>query len=166
MATVTGIFDSEIVANRAVSELLDAGFKKDNISLIISDHTRHIIFSAPTDDESSRATRGGATGALFGGVLGALVAGLTTVGVITVPGSGVLFAGPIVSILTGIGAGATAGGLSGALISAGFAVDEAKRYEEEVKRGKTVVLVHTTKKMSAKARLALGSDTIGSKLVA
>ncbi len=165
MTNVAGIFDSETAANRAVSQLLDAGFKKEDISLIVSDRARHAIFSAPTDDESTRATKGGAAGALFGGAIGVLVAGLTTVGVLAVPGSGLLFAGPIISVLAGAGAGAAVGGLSGALISAGFAVDEAKQYEEEIKRGKAVVIVHTTDDRAARARVALsGSDTLAEKV--
>ena len=157
MTNVAGVFDSTTEANAAVSTLLDSGFKKENISLIVSDNARHIIFSSPTDDESTRATKGGAAGALFGGALGALVASLTLVGVIVVPGSGLLVAGPLVAILSGAGVGAAAGGLSGALISAGFAVDEAKRYEEEVKHGKAVIVVHTTEKRAASARVALRS---------
>lgn len=158
MTTVAGVYDSEVGANRAVAQLLDTGFNKEDISLIVSDKARHTIFASPTDDEGSRATRGGAAGALFGGALGALVAGLTTVGVIALPGTGLLFAGPIISVLTGVGAGAAAGGLSGALIAAGFAVDDAKRYEEEVKSGKAVVVVHTDEDKAARARVALSDN--------
>ena len=157
MTHIAGVFDSRKEANAAVAKLLDAGFNKENISLIVSDNVRHTIFSSPTDDESARATKGGAAGALFGGALGALIASLTLVGVITVPGSGILVAGPLVAVLSGAGAGAAAGGLSGALISAGFAVDEAKRYENEIKHGKAVIVIHTTDEMAAAARVALHS---------
>jgi hypothetical protein len=155
MVNVAGVFDSEKEANAAVSTLLDSGFKKEDLSLIVSDHVKHTVFASPTDDEGSRTTQGGATGALIGGALGALVAGLTLVGVVVVPGAGLLVAGPLVAVLTGAGAGAAAGGLSGALISAGFAADEAKRYEEEVRHGKAVIVVHTTKEMAPAARTAL-----------
>jgi len=164
MTDVSGIFDNAPAANKAVSELLDMGFKKEDISLIVSDNARHTIFAAPTDDEDNRAVRGGAAGALFGGALGALVAGLTTVGVIAIPGSGLLFAGPIISILAGTGAGVAAGGLSGALISAGFAVDEAKRYEDEIKHGKAVIVVHTTDDKAGKARVALSQNVTNIKV--
>ncbi len=158
MTNVAGVFDSKTEADAAVSKLLDTGFNKEHLSLIVSDHARHTIFSSPTDDESTRAIEGGAAGALIGGALGALIAGLTLVGVIVVPGSGGLLAvGPLVAALSGAGAGAAAGGLGGALISAGFALDEVKRYEEEIRHGKAVIVVHTTDEMAPAARVALRS---------
>ncbi len=141
MKTVAGVFDSSIAADGAVSSLLDEGFDKDDISLIMSDKTRDRIFSS-TDDEATRVAKGGLAGAALGGVLGALVAGMTTIGIIVLPGGSLLAIGPIIAALYGAGAGGAIGGLSGALISAGFAADEANLYEEEVKRGKAVVIVH------------------------
>jgi hypothetical protein len=156
MTNVAGVFDSRKEADAAVSTLLDTGFKKEELSLIVSDNARHAIFSSPTDDEGARTTEGGAAGALIGGALGALVAGLTLVGVIVVPGSGgLLVVGPLVAALSGAGAGAAVGGLSGALISAGFAIDEAKRYEEEIRHGKAVIVVHASDEMVPAARMAL-----------
>jgi len=158
MTSVAGIFDSKTEANTAVAKLLDAGFNKDDLSLIVSDHVRHTIFASPADNESTQATKGGAAGALFGGALGALIASLTLVGIVIVPGSGLFVAGPLLAALSGAGAGAAIGGLSGALISAGFSVDEAKRYEEEVKQGMAVVIVHTTDEMAPAARAALRNN--------
>ncbi len=158
MTNIAGVFDSKTEANNAISKLLDAGFNKEDLSLIVSDNARHSIFSAPSDDEGKKTAEGGLTGALFGGALGALIAGLTLVGVVVVPGSGLLVAGPLVAALSGAGAGAIAGGISGALISAGFAVDEAKRYEEEIKHGKAVIVVHTTDEMAEAARVVLTGE--------
>lgn len=141
MNNIAGIFDSQVVADRAVAELLDIGFSKDDISLIMSDKTRNHIFNS-TDDEASRTAKGGAAGALIGGALGALIAGLTAAGSIVTSGGALLVAGPIVAALSGAGAGAAVGGLAGALVRAGFAADEANRYEDEIKRGKAVVVAH------------------------
>ena len=158
MVHIAGIFDSKQEANAAVSKLLDAGISKGDISLIVSDNAHHTIFPHPIDDESARATKGGAEGALIGGVLGALIAGLTLVGVVTVPGSGILVAGSFLAALTGAGAGAAVGGLSGALISAGFAVDEAKHYEEEIRHGKAVIVINVANEMAAVAKVVLQSS--------
>jgi hypothetical protein len=141
MKTVAGIFDTTIAADRAVAFLMDEGFNKEEISLVMTEKAHHKLFDR-TDDEASRVTKGGAAGAVIGGALGALIAGLTTVGVILIPGSGLMAVGPVVAALSGAGVGAVAGGLSGALIRAGFAADDANRFEEEVKLGKTVVIVH------------------------
>jgi len=158
MKHIAGVFDSKREADAAVSNLLDTGFSKENMSLIVSDNAHHAIFSAPSDDEAKRTIEGGAAGALIGGAIGALVAGLTLVGTIALPGAGLLAVGPIMAALTGAGAGAIAGGLSGALISAGFAVDEAKRYEEAIRHGKAVIIIHASDEMAPAARLALRSS--------
>lgn len=141
MKTIAGIFDSQFSADQAVATLMEEGFARDDISLIMSDKTRDTLFSS-TDDEASRVAKGGVLGAALGGVIGALVAGLTTVGALIVPGGSLLAVGPVVAVLTGAGLGGTVGGLSGALIEAGFAADEANMYEDELKRGKAIVIVH------------------------
>ena len=155
MTHVSGIFDSKAEAEAAVSRLLNTGFNKDDLSLIVSDNAHHTLFPHPVDNENERTLKGGAAGALIGGALGALVAALTLVGVIVVPGSGLLVAGPLMAAFSGAGAGAAIGGLSGALISAGFAVDVAKKYEEEIRHGKAIIVVHTSGEMAEAARVAL-----------
>lgn len=157
MTNVAGVFFNKIQADNALSGLLEAGFKKEDISLLVSDHARHTIFPAPVDNEGERATRGGAVGALWGGAIGVLLVGLTTVATIAIPGSGLLATGPIISMLAGAGAGTVVGGLGGALISAGFAVDEANRYEKEVKAGKAIVIVHAASEDADKARAILAN---------
>lgn len=155
MKNIAGVFDSEKECHAAVSKLLDAGFKKENLSLIVSDHARHTIFSSPVDDEGNRAARSGTAGALFGGALGTLVAGLTMIGAVTIPGSGIFVVGPLIGMLSGAGAGAAVGGLAGSLIGAGFAVDEAKHYEKEIQHGKAVIVVHAEDDMVQAARAVL-----------
>jgi len=155
MSSVAGVFNNKMQADKAFAELLDAGFNKEDISLLISDNAHKSMFSPSVDDQGERATRGGAAGALWGGALGVLIAGLTAVGSIVVPGIGLLASGPIVAIFSGAGAGAAIGGLSGALISAGFAVDDANRYEAEVKSGKAVLIIHTDSDNESKARRIL-----------
>jgi len=155
MKTVAGIFDSRIVADTAVAELLDVGFTKDNISLIMSEQTKKTFFSS-TDDEANRTAKGATTGAVLGGALGALVAGLTVAGTLVTSGGALLLSGPIVAVLSGAGAGGVVGGLAGALTRAGFAADEASRFEEEIKRGKAVVVVHAdTEEKVSRAKVAL-----------
>lgn len=155
MKNVAGIFDNSGAANRAVSTLIDEGFRQDDISLVMAHKTRAMFDS--TSDEANRVAKGGLAGAAIGGTLGALLAGLTTVGVIVLPGGALLAVGPIIAALSGAGAGGAVGGLSGALISAGFAADEANRFADEINKGKTVVIVHTDddhKAMIAKVALS------------
>jgi hypothetical protein len=95
------------------------------------------------EDDTAEVAKGGATGALLGGALGALIAGLTAVGSLAVPGVGVLAAGPIVAALSGTGAGAALGGATGALAKAGFAEADARRFHDELKKGRAVIVVRT-----------------------
>jgi hypothetical protein len=62
---------------------------------------------------------------------------------LVIPGLGpVLAAGPIVALLTGVGAGGVAGGLLGALIGLGIPEYEAKRYEGRLRKGGILLSVH------------------------
>jgi hypothetical protein len=64
-------------------------------------------------------------------------------GVVAVPGIGLVAAGPIVATLAGLGAGAAAGGLTGALIGMGMPEHEAKFFNEEIERGGILVGVYS-----------------------
>lgn len=159
MTNVAGIFNNRMEASEGLARLIDAGFQREDISLLVSDKGRNTIFTS-TEDQGEKATRGGAAGALWGGALGILVGGLTAVGNIVIPGVGLLATGPIVAVLAGAGTGAAAGGLVGALISAGFAADEAQRFENEIKQGKAVVIVRTSEEEDVdKARAILRSQS-------
>jgi len=96
--------------------------------------------------ESSKATEGGATGALAGGILGAAAAGVLAIGTVAVPALGVFAAGPVVAALAGAGAGAATGGLAGVLLGLGMSRDEAVLVQDKVRGGNLIVGV------SAKSR--------------
>jgi len=158
MTNIAGIFDKQTDANRALSELLKIGFTQDDISLIVSNRARKMLFTTLT--KTTSAARDGVAGALFGSALGAVIASLTAVaGNLTVAGIDLLITGPIVAILSGAGAGAAIGGLAGVLVSGSFTTDEAKFYNNEVRRGKAVVVVNAKGKDAVKAAgLALSSN--------
>jgi hypothetical protein len=63
---------------------------------------------------------------------------------LAIPGAGpFIAAGPIIAALSGVGVGATVGGITGALIGAGIPEFEAKRYEGRIKAGNILISVHT-----------------------
>lgn len=159
MTSITGIFETPGDADKAVNRLLSDGFTKDHISVLIAEAggIRREMAPAHYGDASSVA-EGGLTGAAIGGALGALLATLTTVGSLALPGGTVLMAGPVVAALSGAGAGGLVGGLSGVLIGAGFAMDDARRYEEDINAGKSIVVVNAIDEIKqARARVALRS---------
>lgn len=137
---VTALFPDRAAAELAVDRLVDSGFSRDDVSVLMSDATRGREFGVTTD---SKAPEGAATGAAIGGVLGAVAAGLIAIGVIAAPGIGLVAAGPIIAALAGAGAGGTAGGLIGALAGAGIPEHEAKFYSDAVAGGGILVGVYT-----------------------
>ena len=133
MATiVTGIFKNRRAADDAVEQLYAAGFSERDVSVLMSDATRGREFGV---EESSKAPEGAVTGAATGGVLGAVAAGLIAIGVVAIPGLGLVAAGPLLAILAGAGAGGTAGGLIGGLVGAGIPEHEAKLLANDVAEG-------------------------------
>lgn len=149
---VVGLYDQFEDARRAVEELVQNGFQRDNISLI-ANNARGEFKDYTGDEETGKevgesAAGGAGIGAVVGG-LGGLLAGL---GLLTIPGIGpVLAAGPLVSALAGAGIGAAAGGLIGGLIELGIPDDKAKTYEEGVRRGGTLVTVTAPDPMANRA---------------
>ena len=161
MATlVTGIFKTRSSAERAVDGLVSNGFSRDDISLLMSDMTRGREFGVQM---ATKAPEGAAAGATVGGVLGAIAAGLVALGTIVVPGLGLLAAGPAVAVLAGLGAGAAAGGLTGALIGLGIPEHEAKFYNDVIEGGGILlgVYAHDDKKDLARKILdAAGAEKV------
>ncbi|MEK8089416.1 DUF2382 domain-containing protein [Thermithiobacillus plumbiphilus] len=142
--TVIGLFDDRRMAEKVVKDLTDAGFARDDISLVARDEQSGSI--QETADDSSHESKGAhiakdaAGGAVIGG-LGGLVVGLAS---LALPGvGGIIAAGPIAATLTGAGIGAVAGGLVGALTDVGVPEEHAHSYAEGVRRGGTLVMVKT-----------------------
>jgi hypothetical protein len=77
-----------------------------------------------------------------GGILGGLGGWLAGIGALAIPGIGpFIAAGAFGSALGGAALGAGVGAVAGALVGMGIPEEEAKYYEEEVRRGGTLVVV-------------------------
>jgi hypothetical protein len=153
MATlVTGLFKTRSAAERAVEGLIDYGYSREDISLLMSDATRGREFAVQV---ATKAPEGAAAGAAIGGVLGAIAAGVVALGILVVPGLPLVAAGPIVATLAGLGAGAAAGGLTGALIGLGIPEHEAKFYHEALKHGGILLRVYSHDDRAHQARKIL-----------
>jgi stress response protein YsnF len=63
----------------------------------------------------------------------------------------VLAAGPLIAMLVGAGAGAVAGGIIGALVDAGVPEEDAKLYEEGIRRGGTLLMVRADNNIAQRA---------------
>lgn len=139
---MTAIYEDRRTAEVAVDRLVQAGFSRDDISVLMSDGTRGRDFSM---EQSTKAPEGAASGGAIGGTLGAIAAGLAAVGTIATGGAGIVAAGPIVAALAGGGAGAAAGGIIGGLVGLGVPEHEAKVNAERLEKGDILVGVQCDK---------------------
>ena len=137
---VFGIFRDRSHVEAGVSALIEAGFPREDISVLWSETQGTKDFAHEKHTKAPEgATAGAGAGAVIGGTLG-LLAGI---GALAIPGLGVFVAaGPIVGALAGIGSGGVAGGIVGAAIGLGIPEFEAKRYAGMVKDGGILLSVH------------------------
>lgn len=134
------IFKSRMSAENAVDELMRAGFRSDDISVLAPDQktTKELA-----TEKNTKAPEAATTGAVAGGAIGGTLGLLAGIGSLAIPGVGpFIAAGPIMGALAGVGAGAATGGIIGALVGMGIPEYEAKRYEGRVKDGGILVSAH------------------------
>ncbi len=139
---MTSSFPDRESAERAYQAMEARGYKSDEIHVLMSDQTRKRLFSK--EDEKSNMGNKALEGAGVGGAVGVTV-GATVVGIaaaaaaLTIPGLGLVIAGPLAGALAGGAAGATAGGLVGLLVGAGIPEERAKTYETDLSDGKIIL---------------------------
>ncbi|WP_205678759.1 general stress protein [Aquisphaera insulae] len=138
-ATIVGVFDDRVQADKALDALIKAGFRQDQIGVAMRSDEREIA-STGSPGEESQATTGALAGAVTGLGLGALAGLGVLAGVIPVVGPAIT-AGTLGVILTNAAAGAGIAGLIGTLIGAGIPEHEARYYDEEFQAGRTIVTV-------------------------
>ena len=144
---VTGMFPDRESADKAYNKLLEKGYTKDDINLIMSDDTRKRHFGEHDRDTDkgmgSKVMEDAGKGSAIGGTVGAVVGVIAALGTsLVIPGLGLLVAGPIAAGLAGAGAGGITGGIIGALVGWGIPEDRAKMYEKGIKSGHIVIGVH------------------------
>jgi len=139
-STVVGVFEDRAHADKAVADLMKAGFRKDQIGVAMRhDETEGAVVGA--EEHGSHVGSGAVTGVLTGLGLGALAGLGVLAGVIPVIGPAIA-AGTLGVILTNAAAGAGIAGLVGALVGAGIPEEEAKYYHSEFEAGRTIVTVN------------------------
>src|SRR3954447_15383076 len=135
-----GLYNSRAQAENAVEALQQAGFRSDDISVLLPDQQSSEEFA---HEKNTKAPEGTTTGVSVGGALGGTLGLLAGIGALAIPGLGpFIAAGPIMGTLAGAGAGGAVGGLIGALVGMGIPEYEAKRYEGRVREGGILLSVH------------------------
>lgn len=153
-----GTFSSHQEAENALSELRDAGFAMNQVSIIAKcaeplDQGSRIGEAGETRvqelTETTHVEEGVKTGGVAGTAIGELAGLLVGVSILAIPGVGpILLAGAtataIATTLAGGAIGAAAGGLIGGLVGLGIPEERAKAYHDYVVSGDYLVVVDGT----------------------
>lgn len=137
---VFGIYQTSDHAERAVDDLMSAGFSNGDISVLLPDNQGTRDFA---HEKNTKAPEGTAVGVGTGGAVGGTLGLLAGIGMLAIPGLGpFIAAGPIMGALAGLGVGGAVGGVIGALVGMGMPEYEAQRYEGRIKAGGVLLSVH------------------------
>lgn len=137
---VVGVFTDRAQAYQVIHDLHLAGFHDEQIGFIAREQLDHSTENTEVTEplpgyEIEKATRPGAVaGGVVGGLAGAAVA-------LLIPGLGPALAGGILATIGGAAVGAATGGFIGTLIEVGIPEEDARRYNEDIYSGRTIVIV-------------------------
>ncbi len=142
-----GVFHTAGDARRAIEDLRAAGFSDKKIGLLTHDKDGDPDVKSFKDLEGNKAGTGAAVGAAAGAGGGALWALGIAAGFL--PAIGPVIAGGILAAIAASAAsGAAAGVLVGTLAGLGVSDEEAAYYDDEFKKGRTILVVQSEERAS------------------
>lgn len=164
--SVFGIAKNLSQAEQIVTQLQEAGFSLNAISILYSDiksgnlgqpgvrqdrgsdiyeTTSKRTTGGLGHEKHTKAPEGAATGGTAGGIIGGTLGLLAGLGALAIPGMGAFIAaGPIMAALAGSAVGGSIGLLTGALVGLGIPEYEAVHYAERLKNRENILIsVHT-----------------------
>ncbi|MGH7962770.1 MAG: hypothetical protein ACRERD_13235 [Candidatus Binatia bacterium] len=147
---VIGVFDDFATAESTVRDLIDSGFPREEINLIVRDAEGKDAPRKVDVDDGSSVVAGAGAGAAFGGVFGLLVG----LGTLAIPGIGpILVAGPLAATIAGSMVGGVTGlWLGGLSEESNVPQEDAGLYSEAVHRGATLVSLLAEDQVADRAR--------------
>ncbi|MEJ8305267.1 general stress protein [Saccharibacillus sacchari] len=148
MKKISATFAQEEQAVQAIHDLQEAGYDREDISVVTKDKKEA---EEIRNETGTKAPEGLAAGAVTGGALGGAAGVLASLGALAIPGIGpLLAAGPIAAGLAGATLGAGIGGLAGGFIGLGIPEQEAKYYDERIHEGDVLVMVDADEAMRSR----------------
>jgi uncharacterized membrane protein len=156
MHTIVATYRNIGEAQKVLTDLVNAGFDRDDISLVASDAEGRYQNLANRTDVTDVDDVSAGEGALVGGLEGGLIGFALGLGALAIPGIGpVLAFGPLIGGLIGAGTGAVTGGLVAGLIDMGVDETDAHVYSEAVRRGYVLLSVRAPEGRENEARAIL-----------
>jgi hypothetical protein len=138
---LVGILRTQAQGEELISELQANGFAESDVSVLFPGHGQARDFAIALGSKSSL---GAVLGGAALGLLGAMTGLLGGMGAMTFPGLGLLAAGgPLLAMLSGLGAGGVVGAIVGGLIGLGIPELRAHAYEGKLRGGTIVLVLHT-----------------------
>ena len=148
MTMVTGLFKDKDSAERAFQSAIDLGYEKSDINMVMSEEVRqrHFLADNPTtadpdttdlEEKAAEETNNAASDTLggpVGGTVGTLAPVVAAVGVLLIPGIGIV-AGPVAIALAAAAATGVAVGLMGVFMNWGIPDSRVEQYEAGVRAG-------------------------------
>lgn len=151
---VVGTFDDRDAAERAIEQLRDAGFHRDQIGFAGRDPSGETML---IEEHGNAAGSGAAGGLVTGAVAGGALAWL---GLAAIPAIGPFLAGGAIgTALVGAAAGGVTGGVLGGLLGLGIPRHKAEFHEQQVREGRTLVTVQTAEPIVAE-RIFSGAGAV------
>ena len=142
-----GVFHSTSDARRAIHALRDARFSDKKIGLLSHDKDGDPEVKSFKDLEGNKAGTGAAIGAAAGAGGGAIWALGIAAGILPAIGP-VIAGGILMAIAASAASGAAAGVVVGALTGLGVSDEESAYYDDEFKKGRTIVVVQSEDRAS------------------
>ena len=141
---VTGLFKDSESVERAYEVISQRDYGTGDINVVMSDDTRRRYFSDDRQINTElgrKVAEGGELGGPTGGRIGMIIPAIIAVGVVALPGLGLILAGPVAAALAAAGAAGLAVGLIGALSDWGIPEERAKQYETGIHDGGILLAV-------------------------
>lgn len=140
MRTVAAVFPTLADAGHVAQHLEKLGVAPEDVNIIAGNaQGQHDEFMKDYKLEHKETASAAVDGARYGGGIGILA----SLAALAIPGVGPFIAGgALATVIAGLGVGAAAGGVLGALTTMGISHDDARLYERAVTEGGVFVSVH------------------------
>lgn len=149
MKSTIGVYETHEQAVEAVSELKEANYPINKLSIISKAETEVIDSQMHIMPKDPIKVGGLTTGTALGATLGIL----TGVGIFAIPGLGFLYgAGALVGAIAGFDFGLIGGGIASVLMTIGVSDEEAKKYHTYLEEGKYLLIAQGSEEEVYKAK--------------